>query len=478
MRICISRRANLTILVGMLLGTILFVQTGLFAAEKNDARLNQRITLDADDAYLPNVLAIMAEKSGFNIVTGPGVSKNEKLTIKLKDVPIEEAMNLVVRSVGLSYELVGNSFLVAPPENIKSDAGLTSYVLSLKYADPQAVKQILSQMKATVEVDSGSGKVLVIASPKVISEIRHIIEGIDVPSLQIMLATRVVEVAVENEESMGIAWGRLSPIEMKLAEGAASSMKIDRFDEFGVFYRQQPIFDFALDWLLRNNKAEVLANSQVATMNGRSAELSVVDVFPYLYSTTQSVFNPNQTNAISTVPTVTLEREEVGVKLKITPKVNTDGYITTTVTSEVSSIFSFIGRNQDIPWVVKRQATTTIRVKDGESIVIGGLLGVTRKNTKHKVPFLGDIPYFGSLFRHNSESIKKTDMIIEVTPTILKEGQSYTMTPRVQKAYDYLDREVNGEPHPEDMENNTDNGENGALKPDFEEDTEVKPHEQ
>ncbi|MCX7834616.1 MAG: hypothetical protein N2450_00940 [bacterium] len=475
MKHCISRQINSTLVVGLFI-FILFGQTGLVIAETNDARLTQRITLDADDAYLPNVLAIMAEKSGFNIVTGPGVSKNEKLTIKLKDVPIEEAMNLVVRSVGLSYELVGNSFLVAQPEYIRSDAGLTSYVLNLQYADPQAVKQILAQMKATVEVDSGSGKVLVIASPKVMSEIRRVVEAIDVPSLQIMLATRVVEVAVENEEEMGINWGRLSPFEMKIAEGGGSSIKIDRFDEFGVFYRQQPIFDFALDWLLRHNKAEVLANSQVATMNGRSAELSVVDVFPYLYSTTQPVFNPNQTNAIATVPTVTLEREEVGVKLKITPKVNSDGYITTTVTSEVSSIFSFIGRNQDIPWVVKRQATTTIRVKDGESIVIGGLLGITRKNTKHKVPFLGDIPYFGGLFRHSSESVKKTDMIIEVTPTILKDSQTFTMTPRVQKAYDYLDRELSGE------NNGTENGENiengkEAPKVDYEENEEVKPSE-
>lgn len=476
MRICISRQTITTLFVGLFI-VAFTLQTSVFAAEASDARLTQRITLDADDAYLPNVLAIMAEKSGFNIVTGPGVSKNEKLTIKLKDVPIEEAMNLVVRSVGLSYELVGNSFLVAQPEHIKSDAGLTSYVLNLQYADPQAVKQILSQMKATVEVDSGSGKVLVIASPKVMSEIRRIIEAIDVPSLQIMLATRVIEVAVENEEELGIAWGRLSPFEMKVAEGSGSSIKIDRFDEFGVFYRQQPIFDFALDWLLKNNKAEVLANSQVATMNGRSAELSVVDVFPYLYTTTQPVFNPNQTNAITTVPTVTLEKEEVGVKLKITPKVNSDGYITTTVTSEVSSIFSFIGRNQDIPWVVKRQATTTIRVKDGESIVIGGLLGITKKNTKHKVPFLGDIPYFGGLFRHSTESVKKTDMIIEVTPTILKDSQTFTMTPRIQKAYDYLDRELSGENANAENGENVENGE-ATPKVDFEEGEEVKPVEQ
>ncbi|MDK9699149.1 MAG: hypothetical protein OEM52_03215 [bacterium] len=431
----IFRRVHLTILVAMVIG--LGMTALVFAQDADDTRntrLQQRVTLDADDAYLPTVLAILAEKSGYNIVSGPGVSKTEKLTIKLKDVPIEEAMNLVVRAVGLSYELVGNSFLVAKPEQVKSDAGLTSHVLTMQYADPRAVRDLIKEMKATVAIDSATGKVVVIASPKVIAEIRNMLESIDVPSQQIMLAARVVEVAVEDEEKVGVDWSRLTPINFQMAEGNGTSIKFDRFDNFGVFYRQQPIFDFALDWLLKNNKAEVLANSQIATMNGKTAELKVVDVFPYLYSTTQQQFNPQQANAVVSVPTVTLEKEEIGVKLRITPKINTDGYITTTVTSEVSSVFSFIGKNSDIPWVVKREATTTVRVKDGETIVVGGLLGVTKSNNKHKVPFLGDIPYFGGLFRHSTESIKKTDMIIEVTPTILKGTDTFKRSDRITKS--------------------------------------------
>ncbi len=425
MRNGIFRRVNRTVVVGILIGLVLSV--AVFAQPSDtkpaSARLNQRITLDADDAYLPTVLAILAEKSGYNIVTGPGVSKTEKLTIKLKDAPIEEAMNLVVRAVGLSYELVGSSFLVAKPEFIKSDAGLTSYVLALKYADPQRTSEMLKQMKATVTVDSSSGKLLIIASPKVIAEIRQLVDSIDEPAQQIMLSARVIEVGVDDEEKVGVDWGRLTPVKFQIAEGTGTSMKMDRLDNFGVFYRQQPIFDFAVDWLLSNNKADILSNTQVATMNGRPATIQSVDVFPYLYSTTQQQFNPQQANAVTTVPTVTLEREKIGVILSITPKINSDGYVTTSISAEVSSIFSFIGRNQDIPWTVQRKAETTIRAKDGETIVIGGLLGIKRNKTKNKVPLLGDLPYFGGLFSHNYETMKKTDMIIEVTPTILKEGQ-------------------------------------------------------
>ncbi len=420
------RRVSQTIFVGLLFGFAMSVASFAQTADTQQpatSRLSQRITLDADDAYLPTVLAILAEKSGYNIVTGPGVSKTEKLTIKLKDTPIEEAMNLVVRAVGLSYELVGNSFLVAKQEFIKSDAGLTSYVLGLKYADPQRTEGMLKQMKATVTVDSSNGKLLIIASPKVIAEIRQLVDSIDVPAGQIMLNTRVVEVAVQDEEKLGVSWGDLSPVKFQIAEGNATSIKLDRFDNFGVFYRQQPVFNFVLDWLIDNNKADVLSNAQIATLNGRPAEIRVVDDFPYLYSTTQQQFNPQQANAVTTVPTVTLEHEQVGVILGITPKINADGYITTTISSEVSSIFSFIGPNQDIPWVVRRKALTTIRAKDGETIVIGGLLGVNRHKTINKVPLLGDLPYFGGLFSHTDYLSKKTDMIIEVTPTILKEGQ-------------------------------------------------------
>ena len=83
------------------------------------AGLQQVVSIDADDAFLPSILTILAAKSGYNIVTGPGVNKEERISIHLKDTPIEHAMNLVVRAAGLSYEIVGNSFLVAKSQKLK-----------------------------------------------------------------------------------------------------------------------------------------------------------------------------------------------------------------------------------------------------------------------------------------------------------------------------------------------------------------------
>ena len=413
---------------------VLSLVNGGFAGESlDDKGLVRRVTIDADDAFLPSILTILAEESGFNIVTGPGVNKEARVSVHLKDVTIDEAMNLVVRAAGLSYEKIGNSFLVAETKNLKEEVGLTAHVLELQYASAEEVMSLLQNFNAKIEVDKSGNKLLIITSPKVISEIREVVLAIDRPALQIMLEARLVEVAVEDEEEYGIDWGRLSSITTILAEDgvdpttgagvvAASPsgigafpdempyQKIDGWNNIGHFGRQLQVFDVTLDWLLKNNRAEVLANTRLATMNNREASLEVVDVIPYIM----------QMGGIG--GQVTVHREEVGYKLNVTPIVNTDGYITTTITPEVSSIFQFIGPpNQQVPWVVRRSSTTTIRVKDGESILIAGLMAANSSIIQHKVPFLGDIPYIGGLFRHKEQTVKKTDLVIQITPHILDE---------------------------------------------------------
>ncbi|MFN3822166.1 MAG: type II secretion system protein GspD, partial [bacterium] len=163
------------------------------------------------------------------------------------------------------------------------------------------------------------------------------------------------------------------------------------------------------DWLLKNSQAEVLANTKVSTMNARTAMIELVDVVPYV------------TSAGGVGGQVAVQREEVGTKLSITPYVNAEGWITLTIKPEVSSIFEFIGPEQTIPRVIRRASDMTVRVKNHQSVVIGGLMGLTAHRTTHKVPFLGDIPYLGGLFRYNVNVMKKTDLIIEVTPHIIEE---------------------------------------------------------
>lgn len=411
--------------------------------------LSRLVTIDADDAFLPSVLSILAEKSGYNIVTGPGVNKEERISVHLKDVPIEQAMNLVVRAAGLSYEIVGRSFLVAPSRQLKEQVGVTSYVIDLKYTSAPEVKKMIESFNAAITVDTTGNKLLLLTSPKIISDIQKVIAEVDKPGLQIVLECRMIEVAVEDAEQLGIDWNRLSSVQTVISEMPVDPYGNSIDEDFlskltgvtpsqrgrvpstlpyypletrrlGYWSKQVSAFEVTLDFLLRRGRAEVLANSSVATLNNQEAHIAVVDEIPYI------------ARSGGVGGQVQIQTVIVGVMLRVRPKINSDGYITTDITPELSSIFQFIeSQDTQLPWVKRRTSTTTIRIRDGETVIIGGLLGVEASTSVTRVPFLGDIPFIGSLFRHTAQTTRKTDLIIQVTPHILGTGYSLQLPERV-----------------------------------------------
>ena len=395
------------------------------------------VTIHAEDAYLPGILTVLAKESGYNIVTDPSVNTQDKISIHLDDVPIEEAINLVVRAVGLGYEIVGNSFLIADPKKLDKEVGITPHIIELKYADALEVKQLLSDLSKQIQVDVSGNKLLINTSPRKIAEIKRVIEGIDVPAIQVLLETRLIEVALDIDKKLGIDWSKLAKYTNILAENAEAltegsgsvvpdpgalgtlpaTAPFNRLNEDnlipGKFSRQMTAFDITLDFLIKDNKADILADSKLVTLNGREATIKMVDIVPYILSSG------------GVGGQVQVQGEEVGIKLTVLPSVNMDGDITVKVETEVASIFEFIGPDRNIPRVKSRSSTTTIRVKDGESIIIGGLISKDRKNTVYKVPFLHKIPWIGKkLFTSTDLVDRKTDLIIQITPSVLKDNIS------------------------------------------------------
>lgn len=460
-----ERKMNILKLQLILLLTISLVFTN---------QISDKVTLHAEGAPLSSVLAMLAEESGYNIVTGANVNEKEQLTIHLTDVQIDQAINLVVRASGLSYEIVGNSILVANQSNIIEDVGVKPHIVTLQYASPDEVMGLLSNVTSQITVEKSGNRLLIHASPKKIAEIDEIIRQIDVPALQIMLEAKLIEVSMSDQETMGLDWAKLAKLGYIITEagapiefvngatsgslipgltasqdengnivelltpessGLADEMYFQRFSDGAIPFqngaaRQLTQFDVTLDFLLRNNKAEILANSQVVTLNGHEAEISMVDVVPYILSSG------------GVGGQVKVQREEVGIKLKIVPTVNSDGYITTSVTPEVSSIYDMIGPDRNIPHVKKRLSNTTIRVKDGETIIIAGLLSAGKRLDVSKFPLLWRIPYIGEkFFTHFSEVIEKTDLIVQITPRIIHDNYSgIDKNQQHQSAEDNLDK--------------------------------------
>jgi len=389
--------------------------------------LDRKITLDAEDANLPSVLKILAEKGDLNIITGPGVTTG-RISIHMRDVPIEQAVNLVVRAAGLAYERIGNSILVADVRSLKEETGLSSYVVPLKFANANDVKTALTNLQAQVQVDNGGNRLIVVTSPRVLAEIQEIIAVLDQPARQVMLEARIVEVSTDDAKELGIDWDLLTRQGFVIVEGNPAASPRDEppvnlpyvppsgsdIFKFRAFSRQAKAFQAAIDLLITEGNARVLANPKLATLNGHEANILVGARIPFIVQgTTFAGGGAAQTQQI--------EREEVGVKLKITPLINADGYITTKIEPEVSSA-SFRG-DSDLPVVNTRQASTTVRLKDGNSVIIGGLLSEEKTTNITKVPILGSIPLLGLLFQHQSITSNKKDLVIEVTPRILPEQQ-------------------------------------------------------
>lgn len=390
------------------------------------------VSLDATDASLSQVLKTLAEKGGLNIITGPSVAAG-RITIQMKDVPVEQAVNLVVRAAGLAYERIGNSILVADAKSLQEETGLSSYIVNLKFADATEVKDALRGLTDKIEVDRGGNRLIVVTSPRIIAEIEEIVADLDRPARQVMLEARIVEVSTEDFKRLGIDWDLLSRQGFMFVEGNYDSLQggessdqirglkifpnppgTNDIFKLGNFSRVAQVYRVAMDLAIRNGNARVLANPKIATLNGREANMLVGSRIPFVISGTIFAGGGAATSQ-------QVQREEVGVKLSITPLINADGYITTVIKPEVSSVVGFKGQNEELPVVATRQATTTVRLKDGGSVIIGGLLSEERTTSTSKVPILGDIPGLGLLFQHRNTTVAKKDLVIEVTPRILPE---------------------------------------------------------
>ncbi len=389
------------------------------------AAAERLITLDAEDAYLPSVLKILAEKGDLNIITGPGVAGG-RISIHMRDVPVDEAVNLVVRAAGLAYERIGRSILVAESKSLQEETGLSSHIVELQYADAVEVKEAIKDLAAEVQVDRGGNRLVIVTSPRVISEIREVVSRLDVPARQVMLEARVIEVSTDDAMKIGVDWNALNRQGFVIIEGSPAPSAPGELPEelpFGPlkfntdnFTRQSKAFNVALDLLIREGNAKVLANPKIATLNGKTASMLIGTRIPYLVTGTTFAGG-------AAAPTQRIEREEVGIKLTITPLINADGYITTDIAPEVSSVIGFRGPNNDIPIVATREATTTVRLKDGNSVIIGGLLSEEKTNNVTKVPILGSIPLIGILFQNHFVQASKKDLVIEVTPRLLPDQQ-------------------------------------------------------
>ena len=389
-----------------------------FAAPAPAAPRN--ISLDVKNADILDVLKILAQQSGQNIIATQNVKGTA--TVSLHNVPLRQALDLVVRSSGLDYRRVGNVFVVGTPDDLAKQFGSTGQVAArtvafpIKYADPKELAKQLGGMipASSFTVDARTDTLLVSGGPDIIQSARNFLALADVAAPQVVFQVKVVDVTRNASSNVGVNFAGnsvLDFLENPVGAPPGTSFTVPATQYLGQpiapqpFTRNELFISAQLNYLIQHNLAELLADPRVAALDNQQASLLVGQTYPLVY------YDPKAGQFQA-------QYIDIGVKLTFTPVINSDGFITTNLHTERSVITGLV---QQFPILSKRSADSVVRVKDGDTIVLGGMIDDQTITNLSKVPLLGDIPVFGALFRNVQKSKVHNEVVFLITPHIIRE---------------------------------------------------------
>ena len=432
----------------------------------------ERLTLSFQDIETRAVLQLLADVSGRNIVVSDSVQGN--VTLRLQNVPWDQALDIVLATKGLDMRENGGVIIVAPAEEIaareKADLESRQQILELEplvseyiqvnYAKasdlaelltgPDTENSLLSE-RGSVGIDDRTNTLLVQDVASGIAEIRRLVSTLDIPVRQVLIEARIVIVRDDFSRDLGIRWGVTQVSEpgngllaMTGSGTGASGMINSGIDNINTTGQPFPIelpplperymvnlpvanpagklalallnddflVDLELSALQAEGRGEVVSSPRVITANQKEASIR------------QGVEIPYQ-EASSSGATTTQFKEAV-LSLTVTPQITPDDRIILDLVVTKDSVGAQVSNDQggSIPSIDTRAIQTQVLVDNGQTVVLGGIYETEESEDISKVPFLGDIPGLGALFRSTRKVSNKSELLIFVTPKILKEGSN------------------------------------------------------
>jgi type II secretory pathway component GspD/PulD (secretin) len=266
----------------------------------------------------------------------------------------------------------------------------------LRYLKPaDAVKTIKTTFPdANLVADDRQNAVIVTGNGEIESAVSSLVTTIDVPGQQVLFEVRVADITPNDDTSdVGVIFGG-TDLKGNTTQGSTAITFVNR---------TIPI-NATLNFLVQKGSASILATPRLATINNHEASLLVGESFPIVYFDART-------------GTQQVQFTDIGVKLKMTPTIGHDGSITAELHPEYSQIISF---SNGFPVIGNRKVDSTLRVEDGETIVLAGLLSDIRNQTITKIPGLGDIPILGEVFKNRQKSRTRDEIVFLITPHIVK----------------------------------------------------------
>ncbi|ENY1439357.1 type IV pilus secretin PilQ [Neisseria gonorrhoeae] len=415
----------------------------------------RKISLDFQDVEIRTILQILAKESGMNIVASDSVSG--KMTLSLKDVPWDQALDLVMQARNLDMRQQGNIVNIAPRDELLAkdkaflqaekdiaDLGaLYSQNFQLKYknveefrsilrldnADTTGNRNTLVSGRGSVLIDPATNTLIVTDTRSVIEKFRKLIDELDVPAQQVMIEARIVEAAdgfsrdlgvkfgatgrkkLKNETSAfgwgvnsgfggGHKWEAQTKINLPVA-AAANSISLVRAISSGAL-------NLELSASESLSKTKTLANPRVLTQNRKEAKIESGYEIPFTVTTASG--GGNSTNT---------ELKKAVLGLTVTPNITPDGQIIMTVKINKDSPAQCASGSNTILCISTKSLNTQAMVENGGTLIVGGIYEENNGNTLTKVPLLGDIPVIGNLFKTRGKKTDRRELLIFITPRII-----------------------------------------------------------
>ncbi len=407
-------------------------------------RSTSRISLDVHAAEISNVLRLLARQSKLNIVASKEVAGN--VTVSLRDVTIREALDMIVKANGLEYTIDESVVLVKPRERFNAGE-LVTKVYRLKYLDANNLKEAVAQLltpqakvqvfyqsfrKVTPTAAAGDGEkeksgpsnrsstLIVTDSGDNIRQLDAMIQALDVPTPQIMIEAKLVEVSPQHEKQLGINWDKSINAEIFNEVLLPSGQPFQYTGQVplgggSVSYGTLSVerYNAVLNFLSSKTNSKLVSNPRITAMDNEEALISVGTTFP-IPQINRGVGGQGDV--------VTFEYRDVNIELRVTPHVGEDDHITLFVNPQVEEVIGQVSAGgNSAPITSKRTVETVVNLRNNETMVIGGLIRENTTDTIQKVWLLGDIPLIGNFFRNKNVSRRQTDLLIFITPRLIGE---------------------------------------------------------
>lgn len=418
-----------------------------------------KLSLNFQDIEVRAVLQLIADFTELNLVASDTV--NGRITLRLQNVPWDQALDLILKTKGLDKRQVGNVMLVAPADEIAARekleleanrqveelAPLRTEYLTVNYAKASEIQKLLRESgrflteRGSVTIDERTNTLIIQDTAQRLDEIRFLLERIDVPVRQVMIEARIVIARASAAEELGVRWGLLQtrfnndaqgnlssmtllggrgqaletnvesittqglttigiglPVDMGVTSGGASSLALGFWD------RDSGLIDLELSALESDGKADVVSTPKVLTADQQNAVIKSGTEIPYQ-------------EASSSGATTTAFKEAV-LALDVTPQITPDGRIIMALKVNQDSIGA-IDIASGIPVIDTNSIETSVIVDNGQTVVLGGVFRSEDQEDIIKTPFLGDLPIIGRLFRQEIATKNKTELLVFITPRIV-----------------------------------------------------------